>query len=501
MPSSVGKARVAAALGVFIFGVAPQVVAQSPEQAPPEQAPPAAVDSDAQAPATANPPAASPPSPRDAAPPAPTTGADVSDPRWLEQPAPRTRPDTPPAELTTNVWHEPRPPFELVWHLLALPERLIEVAFSPIGLLVITTERYRLDKRYKDLTEFYGGKIELSPRLKLGLGDGLGLGATLSLNSLFGQDNVVDISGLYRFDGDYELRGRYQDTYPRLEGRQLAAEAEWELDGNQRWFGIGADTEFDDRRVLRSESLLAVAALDLTGLGVEDVFGSVELGFRRQTLTTGTDRNIPGFMVGDVAGVPPGFGDTHNYPQLQLVALYDSRDVVGTPSRGALASLAGGITSDVGGADLNALTASIAYARYIAVLPRHRTLVVRLGSAVAQPFTRDGEVPLHQLVTLGRENHLRGYAKDRFRGNWGWWGNLEYQYQVWEYMTTNVILSTLVFVDVGGIGDTPRGLVDEFLYSYGVGLRGAHETKRGLDVTLGRSPEGLEFKISIGKEL
>src|SRR5262245_57125138 len=37
------------------------------------------------------------------------------------------------AGLSTPIWREPSPPLDLAWHLLALPEYVVDLAFSPLG--------------------------------------------------------------------------------------------------------------------------------------------------------------------------------------------------------------------------------------------------------------------------------------------------------------------------------------------------------------------------------
>ena len=75
-------------------------------------------------------------------------------------------------DLTSAQWRKPRPPLDLHWHLLALPEYVVQLAFTPVAMLVTAVERYRLDKRLIDLfiiTE----NIKLTPDVKLAGGEGV----------------------------------------------------------------------------------------------------------------------------------------------------------------------------------------------------------------------------------------------------------------------------------------------------------------------------------------
>ena len=79
------------------------------------------------------------------------------------------------ADPVTEVWREPDVPLELHWHLLALPERAIELAFTPLAVLVTVTERHRIDRRVYDLLRNDAGTIVFNPDLKIALDDGLGV--------------------------------------------------------------------------------------------------------------------------------------------------------------------------------------------------------------------------------------------------------------------------------------------------------------------------------------
>src|SRR5687768_3871168 len=87
------------------------------------------------------------------------------------------QPAPPAQELTTPVWREPPPPLELGWHVMALPEYVVELAFTPVAFAVGLVEKYRLDQRVYDLLRNDAGTVKVVPAAKFSGGDGFGLGA------------------------------------------------------------------------------------------------------------------------------------------------------------------------------------------------------------------------------------------------------------------------------------------------------------------------------------
>jgi len=406
------------------------------------------------------------------------------------------------SEVTTEQWREPDVPLDLHWHLLALPEYAVELAFSPIGLLVETVERYRLDLRIYDLLRNDAGTIVLIPNLKLAFGDGLGFGGKLSFKELFGGERRLNLEGTYRLNADYDLGAFYKHVIAAAEGRELVVGATWEVDRNMPYFGIGNDSQAE-KHVLRADTLDAALSMDLTARGVADLIGLVEFGFRYEKLATGDDPAHPGVGGPDsMVAEPVGFGQTVGYPRFRALIQYDTRDNLGRPSRGVVTTFEGVYTQDVSGADLSGMTLSASVEGFIPLLPYRRVLRVALGIGAAIPGRPGDEIPLHSLITLGRKYYLRGYSRGRFRDELGWWGSLEYRFPIFEYTTTGIALTPALFVDVGRVGSNVEQLFETPIrYSGGIGLRAAHDLLHVFTLQVGASPEGFELDFSLGKSL
>ncbi len=402
--------------------------------------------------------------------------------------------------LTTPVWREPPPPFNPVWQLLALPERMVELAFTPFALAVNGFERYRLDRRIYDLLRNDAGTIVLTPRAKFALGDGLGLGAELEFRRIGGTDGELGLGGLARLNGDYEIDTEYDQTFAWLEGRKLRWAVEYELDQDLPYFGIGDET--DEEHLLENRQLRGLFDAELTPLGATGFISALELAYLRDQLGTGkaSASGIPVEPGGDVT-LPPGFDQTNHYGRIAARLLFDTRDTEGLSTRGLIldANLAG--TISLNGEPLSAVR-GMAYAQYfLQVAPLNRVIVLSAGLGGVTPLRGDDEVPLHELITLGRKDFLRGYNRGRFRDNLGWWTSAEYRFLAWEYQDTRVSLVPAFFVDAGNTGGDVGEAVSTVHYDAGLSFRGEYPTKFLFAFELGFSPEGYELGVQIGKEL
>lgn len=404
--------------------------------------------------------------------------------------------------VTTATWKEPDPPLDLHWHVLALPEYAVELLFSPIGVVVATVERYRLDRRFYDLLRNDAGTVVLTPKLKVGVGDGVGIGGNLSFEQLFGGEEKLELGALWRMNGDYEAGVRYTQSLAAADGRGMDLRVEYEVDQNLPYYGIGNDTD-DAKHVLQDSALDASVGFDIVGSGVLSLSGDVRVGLRYAELTNGTDATAPG--VGDLESTvepPRELDETIAFPWFAVALRFDRRDNFGRPTRGYIARLQVSYTQDVSSQDLSAMSAELDFQGFVPLLPDRRVLLLGFGLAGSMRGRGDDEVPTHQLVTLGRKNHLRGYSRARFRDELGWWTTAEYRWPIWEYLDHGIALSPMIFFDAGRVSPDLDGLFERPIhYAGGVGVRGATDHFELLRLQLGMSPEGPQLDFSIGGDL
>ncbi|HMC19872.1 MAG TPA: ShlB/FhaC/HecB family hemolysin secretion/activation protein, partial [Gemmatimonadales bacterium] len=124
--------------------------------------------------------------------------------------------------------------------------------------------------------------------------------------------------------------------------------------------------------------------------------------------------------------------------------------------------------------------------------PPAATLALRAGGAAVS-----GTVPFQELVYVGGETTVRGYAEQRFAGRRGAYGNVELRFPA----------GRLPFADVGlfGLADagrvwTPGESSDRWHAAAGGGLWLAWQHRRAttLSIAAARSPERTAVYVRAG---
>jgi hypothetical protein len=457
-----------------------------------------------------------PPSPLPEPPPVPTdtppvpADVPVEPPIQTTTPPPPVAPEplpppppTPPAQespSTSAMW-EPSYHFDLHWRLLMLPERVIGLAAIPFELLVGAIERHALDKRFGDLVTFYNGRIKIAPRFKFSFGDGAGAGLWIKRTRLFDERAEARLGGVYRVDGDYQLELEYEHALLFPGGRGLRLRSYIEDDKNQRFYGLGNESLFTDRRVVRSKDLGLFAEMDLQGVDRYTYSGVVQLGLRRQELSAGVSSTYPPVMEGDTVLPPPGFDDTALFADMRLVGRFDTRDTYGRPTRGIYAEASALGRTDVTGKSLSAVTLNASARLHLPIAPDRRVLLLSIGGAAALHMLPGTEIPLDSYAYLGRTNLLRGYDRERFRDLYAMQASVEYRFPIYEYLASRAGLDAFGFFDAGTTWGVNAFSLSPLRYSYGGGLRAAHETTLVFELTVGFSPEGNELNLGVEKAL
>jgi len=413
-------------------------------------------------------------------------------------------PPTPPAQespSTSATW-SPSYHFDWHWRLLMLPERVVQLAFIPAELLVGAIERHALDERFADFVTFYDGRIKLSPRFKFSFGDGTGAGVWFKRTGLFDGHATSRLGGVYRLNGDYQLELEYDHEYLFPGGRGLRLRSYVEDDKNQRYYGLGNATLLDDRRVIRSQHVGALAEMDLQGVDRYTYSGVLQLGIRAQHLSPGTATTIPSLMEGDTTTPPPpGFDETAVFTDLRLVGRYDTRDTAGRPTRGIYAEASALARTDVTGKSLSAVTLTANARIHLPIAPDKRVLLLTIGGAAALHLFPGDEIPLESYAYLGRTNLLRGFDRERFRDRYMVQASAEYRFPIYEYLSSRAGLDAFGFFDAGSTWGVNAFSLSPIRYSYGGGLRAAHETTLVFELTLGFSAETYELNLGVEKAL
>jgi hypothetical protein len=402
--------------------------------------------------------------------------------------------------LTSEIWHQPPPRFEPYWELLRLPELALRLVATPALPLVVAAENHRLDRRVYDLLTNDEETSLFLPVVVVRSRDGVGLGLSYVHRDLFGGSERFEAKGVVKANLDREVAFGYSTPLAPLDARELGAGVEYELDHNDRFYGIGNETSPDDVRLLEHETSVAYLDVDLGGptTHLAPFTSDLYAGYRHERLSSGIGEALSAVAEGDSVAPPPGFGQSVDYAELAWTFRHDTRDSSGRTQRGTRAELELYGTTDLRSADLNAVRATLRAAWFIPVAPLHRVLALSAGAAAAAPLAEASEVPLQSLVTLGQKEYLRGYAKDRFRDRAGFWASAEYRYPIFEFSDTGAGLSSTLFVDVGRVGEDVSELVEAPVRAaFGFGVRA--ETSRAFvfRAQVAFSEEGAEVLFAL----
>ena len=140
---------------------------------------------------------------------------------------------------TSAVWQRTSLPLELHWHLLRLPERVFQLATTPLIPLVDSIQRYHLVDRFYDLITNDAGTIVLMPTISIQGSDGFGGGLQFSHSDLFGDSERFTISAAFQANLDFIVKASYKQNVALLNGRLLVLRVRGGIDKNIRYFGIG----------------------------------------------------------------------------------------------------------------------------------------------------------------------------------------------------------------------------------------------------------------------
>lgn len=418
-------------------------------------------------------------------------------PGWAEEPPAND------AAPVSSEFRERSEGFTAHWQLLRLPELATRLVLTPLFPLVALAEQTRLDLRLYDLATNPERTRFLIPLFTAYTNDGVGGGLLYVHNDAFGGGEHIELYALTTTIRDIQLNASYSEELSALNGRRMGLAMNYDLDRNNEYDGIGATTDEKDLRALEVSELGLALEIDVgapntffrTGFGSE-----ARIGYLRERLGPGRIVGPPVSADDPEVPPPPGFEEPIDYANLEWTFRYDQRDSLGRTQRGAYVGVAFSASSDLDDKDLSAAKVHATFSYFLPVAPRYRVLVLTLGGATATPLAADAEIPLHQLVTLGRTTSLRGYSKDRFRDSSGWWVNLEYRYPLFEFQDTGAGLSAALFVDAGGVGPTIREMWGKPVrYTPGIGLRAEAPSAFVFRAQAAYSPEGIEAGLSLSE--
>lgn len=212
-----------------------------------------------------------------------------------------------------------------------------------------------------------------------------------------------------------------------------------------------------NRSRLETEELYAYNLLSIKSLFLKQVspgfFAGVDYHFEKEYGFEYTEGGI--LESGQITGYQGGIGSA-----IGAVGIYDTRDNVISAYSGRLAEFSSYFYRPAIGSTFNFTVLNGLYQQYWEVKPKH---VLALQTRVRLAF---GDVPFLDMSTLGNDDLLRGYPRNRYRDHHFAATQLEYRFPLfWR----------LGLVTFAGVGDVFNELNDLSLrdakYSVGTGLR------------------------------
>ncbi len=301
---------------------------------------------------------------------------------------------------------------------------------------------------------------------------------------------VNSISGLLGYAPDTEGGGEFTGLVDihlgNMAGTGRKAAASWErlqprheritFRYEEPWlFGAPVNVGVRGEQVIRDTLYTTVEA---------DLFVSAHFGPRTTvTWSVGSERYVPG---------GPEESTTEGY-RTAVEAGYDARDDALNPRRGAY--LGGRLEyrdQEVRESQGDYRTGRLAVDCEVVIPTREDQVISVRAELTGMASTRD-EIPLHEQITLGGANSLRGYKEEQFRGSRVALGSLEYRFLLGR--TSRAI----AFFDAGYFYRQSPGFAKGTKLGYGIGLRG--ETRLGtiaIDYGLGEDDSFLDGKLHVG---
>jgi outer membrane protein assembly factor BamA len=278
------------------------------------------------------------------------------------------------------------------------------------------------------------------------------------------QLDVWSIWNVFTPDEDYLLKGELRfRTFP------------------DRFYELGNQSRIETEEFYEY-SLVSIKSLFMKKLA-PGFFAGVDYHFEREFGFKYTEGGL--LQSGQITGYNGATGSA-----LGLVAVYDTRDNVINAYEGKLAEFSSYFYRNAFGSTFNFSVYNGLYQQYWEVKPKH---VIAIQNRIRLAF---GEVPFLDLSTLGNDDLLRGYPRNRFRDNHFAASQVEYRFPLfWRFG----------LVGFAGLGDVFSDLNDLSIrnakYSVGTGLRFIVNPAERLNIRLdyGHGREGGYFYFIVSE--
>ena len=261
----------------------------------------------------------------------------------------------------------------------------------------------------------------------------------------------------------------------------------------QNFFGLGNQTPNFDDELGKDYNRIRMSRIEASaGILKNSDYGST---FKARALFQSIDvDDNDGRVLDDIDVIEQ---DTHKvFGTLEATYEYHSADNELVSTRGMDFNLTGGVTQNLGDADLRFAYVNPSLGFYNAI-SANRKLVLKTTARGAFRFGEDYE--FYQAATLGQDNGLRGYRFDRFSGGSALSGSADLRYAFDSFRTAflPLQLGVLAGYDVGRVW-IENGNSKVWHDSYGIGLWVNSADALQGTINLFNSDDGLRFSFGFG---
>lgn len=248
-----------------------------------------------------------------------------------------------------------------------------------------------------------------------------------------------------------------------------------------RFYGIGNTSEKADMEKYEY-NLIQLKSMFLKKVR-HDLFMGFDYEFEKEYGFRYTEGGVLG--SGAVSGSLGGIGSA-----IGLVAIHDSRDNIINAYRGSLIEASSYFFTPILGSTFKFTNINFTFQKYWEVKRKHV-----LAFQTKMKFSI-GEVPFLDMATLGNDDILRGYPKNRFRDKNFVGSQVEYRFPLfWRF-------GAVTFAGLGDVFETPGDVGWSTLkYSVGGGLRFVVNPAERLNIRLdyGHGREGGYFYFMVAE--
>jgi outer membrane protein assembly factor BamA len=313
------------------------------------------------------------------------------------------------------------------------------------------------------------------------------------------QKNLISEDSELEFKAGVGLRYRqsYGLEFERvcLPGTSIYSDflLEYRLEPDESFFGIGPNSNKDDRVSFLWEHTCARAAIG-SDLGDKTVVRAA-LEFERSDIRGGEDPNYGSITEHYTPAELPGLESKVKLLGVGAKLSYDSRNSRGQPTSGKEITLGVEVFDQISGDDYGFLRIKADIKQHLHLFYA-RTLMLRLASEMTEPL-EGRSVPFYHLSELGRGETIRGFSRGRFRDSDAILGSAEYYYPIWQGFAS--ALDAFLFVDGGQVANNIVGDFDpdDLRIGFGGGIRLSGELGEAIRFMMGKSKEGFRFYLDL----